>query len=263
MVIEALMRALDRRSMLRGMAASVAGLWMNGCTSAPTLPDTRGPRLSARPHAPGNTIQSGVHDISGAVGSDVTLYVPEGYDPAVPLPLFMALHGAGPSREMMHNFYPVADEARVLLLIPKSRAQTWDMIVGGYGPDITTIDNAFEYAFDHCAVDLHAVILGGFSDGASYALSVGLQNGDLINWITGFSPGFARVDEFVGKPNVFISHGTQDTILPVGLSRQIVAELRQLNYNVTYREFDGPHTIPITLLREALDLAKAGAAASG
>jgi len=128
------------------------------------------------------------------------------------------------------------------------------MIVGGYGPDITTIDRALEYTFDQCAVDPGAVILGGFSDGASYALSVGLQNGDLIGWITGFSPGFARVDEFVGKPRVFISHGTEDAILPVQLSRQIVAELRQLDYDVTYREFEGPHTIPLGLVREALDL---------
>lgn len=254
---------LDRRSLLRGIAASLAGMWINGCTSAPTVPETRRPRLSARPHTPGFTIQPGVHDLSSTLNSDVTLYVPEGYDPQVPLPLFIALHGAGPSRDMMHNFYPVADEASVLLLIPKSRARTWDMIVGGYGPDITTLDRALEYTFDNCAVAPNAVILGGFSDGASYALSVGLQNGDLINWITGFSPGFARVDEFVGKPEVFISHGTQDAILPVALSRQIVAELRQLDYKVTYREFEGPHTIPLELLREALSLAKGVAATTG
>ena len=51
--------------------------------------------------------------------------------------------------------------------------------------------------------------------GASYALSVGLTNGDLFSDILAFSPGFMAPAVRHGAPNIFISHGTQDTVLPI------------------------------------------------
>jgi phospholipase/carboxylesterase len=38
------------------------------------------------------------------------------------------------------------------------------------------------------------VALGGFSDGASYALSLDLTNGDLFASLIAFSPGFIQLD---------------------------------------------------------------------
>ena len=35
---------------------------------------------------------------------------------------------------------PVADRHRLLLVAPKSRLSTWDVIVHGYGPDVRRID---------------------------------------------------------------------------------------------------------------------------
>jgi len=40
------------------------------------------------------------------------------------------------------------------------------------------------------AADPARVTLGGFSDGATYALSIGLANGDLFPQVIGCSPGF-------------------------------------------------------------------------
>lgn len=87
--------------------------------------------------------------------------------------------------------------------------------------------------------------VGRFSDGASFALSVGLTNGDLFTEIIAFSPGFVVPRERRGKPRVFISHGTRDQVLPIDrTSRRIVSTLRQAGYNVEYLEFDGPHSVP-------------------
>jgi len=36
-------------------------------------------------------------------------------------------------------------------------------------------------------------------------------------------------------------------------SRRLVPGLRRAGYDVTYREFDGPHTVPLELSREAAD----------
>src|SRR5215469_2091135 len=72
-------------------------------------------------------------------------------------------------------------------------------------------------------IDPARIAVAGFSDGASYSLSVGLANGDFFSAIFGFSPGFIVPGEFKGKPPVFISHGTIDPILPIDdCSRRIV-----------------------------------------
>jgi predicted esterase len=96
--------------------------------------------------------------------------------------------------------------------------------------------------------------MGGFSDGATYALSLGLVNGDLFRALVAFSPGFvAEGEPFLGRPRVFVSHGTEDQVLPIDrTSRTIVPGLRARGYDVTYREFDGRHEVPIEIAREGL-----------
>ena len=93
----------------------------------------------------------------------------------------------------------------------------------------------------------------GFSDGASYALSLGPTNGDLFTRVIAFSPGFASPGARRGMPPVFVSHGTRDGVLPIErCSRRIVPRLEREGYEVCYREFDGPHTVPRSIAHEAL-----------
>ena len=97
--------------------------------------------------------------------------------------------------------------------------------------------------------------LGGFSDGASYALSLGVSYGDLFSHLVGYSPGFhAPSDPIVGTPRVYISHGEQDAILPVSISRDIIVpSFRNAGYDVTYEEFAGGHELPPEISESALD----------
>jgi phospholipase/carboxylesterase len=98
------------------------------------------------------------------------------------------------------------------------------------------------------------VAISGFSDGASYALSVGLANGDVFSHVAAFSPGFVPRAVRVGRPRVFISHGTMDEVLPIAsCSRRIVADIRRGGYDVRYDEFEGPHTVPVAVARAAID----------
>jgi phospholipase/carboxylesterase len=58
----------------------------------------------------------------------------------------------------------------------------------------------------------------------------------------------------VGRPRIFVSHGTRDAVLPIDVcSRRIVPQLEKAGYDVTYIEFDGPHTVPPRVARQALD----------
>jgi dienelactone hydrolase len=92
------------------------------------------------------------------------------------------------------------------------------------------------------------VAVAGFSDGAPYALGLGLANGGLLRTTVAFSPAFVpRGTPREGTPPVFLAHGGADDILPIDrTSRPIVPALRDDGYEVTYRELPGPHTVPVS-----------------
>jgi predicted esterase len=224
----------------------------------PSAPSDRGSaRLEVVVTPPTQTIAPGIIDVPGA-GSERAgiLYVPTGYDGSHPVPLVLAFHGAGIAALGPINLLsPYAEERGVLLLSVESRAATWDAIYGPYGTDLATIERALRFAFDHCAVDPARLAIEGFSDGASYALGVGLANGDLFSHIIAFSPGFIPPTSSpdAGKPPVFLSHGRQDPVLPIdGASRFIASLLGNAGYDVTFLEFDGGHTVPATIAAQAM-----------
>jgi len=174
----------------------------------------------------------------------------------VATPLLVLLHGAGGAAADMLA-YRAADAERegLLALAVDSRSSTWDAIRGPYGVDVAFIADALNFAFSRCRVDPNRIILEGFSDGASYALGLGLANGDLFTHVIALSPGF--IPSFDGDPvdmaSFFIAHGTQDTILPIDqTSRQIVPYLRDLGYTVEYVEHGGGHQVPADVAAAAL-----------
>ena len=90
------------------------------------------------------------------------------------------------------------------------------------------------------------------SDGASYALALGRINGDLFSRVVAFSPGFVPPGRATGKPEIFITHGSDDRILPYeSTSGRIAPALKRAGYLVTLRTFAGGHTVPAELAREA------------
>lgn len=212
-------------------------------------------RLLARPGQPTETALPGLHALNLDPDRDALLYVPTNYRPEQPAPFVLSLHGAGGNETS--GLYPLrdlADEAGLVLLSPASRRQTWDVIRGGYGPDVAFIDRALVAAFARCTVDPARLAVGGFSDGASYAVSLGITNGDLFGHVMAFSPGFMAPADQRGAPRIFISHGVKDEVLAIDrTSRRIVPQLERAGYDVQYREFDGPHTVPPEIAREALD----------
>jgi predicted esterase len=195
--------------------------------------------------------RTGLVTQDGPTGELLALtYAPEPADEH-PYHLVLLLHGAGGSpRQALDLLLPVADEQRLLLVAPKSTASTWDLILDGFGPDVRRIDRVLERVFDSYPVS--RLTVGGFSDGASYALSLGLTNGDLFATVIAFSPGFAAPLVTHGRPRVFVSHGTGDRVLPIDrCSRRVVPRLETLGYPVTYREFDGNHEVPLAVVQQA------------
>jgi phospholipase/carboxylesterase len=124
------------------------------------------------------------------------------------------------------------------------------VVRSGFGPDVEYVDRALDLVFARYTVDSAHVAVEGFSDGASYALSLGLLNGDLFTHVIAFSPGFVLAERREGRPRCFVSHGVHDTVLPIDpCSRRIVRGLRADEYDVRYTEFDGGHDVPPAIAR--------------
>jgi predicted esterase len=173
----------------------------------------------------------------------------------VPAPFALLMHGAGgDARGGIDPLLRFADAAGLLLLAPDSRDVTWDVIMRSFGPDIEVMDRALGHVFARYNIDADRLAIGGFSDGASYALSVGLTNGDLFTHVIAFSPGFASPGEVVGQPRIFITHGVGDQVLPIDrTSRRLQPRLRGAGYQVVYEEFPGGHAVPVDRAQRALD----------
>ncbi|HEX7122274.1 MAG TPA: alpha/beta hydrolase-fold protein [Gemmatimonadaceae bacterium] len=210
-------------------------------------------KLRARPRRPDRTLGPGRHALGLEKGRDGLVRIPRDYRPEVAAPLVVMLHGAGSGAERgLRPFESLADEHGLVLLAPDSRRASWDLRYGGYGADVSFIDRALAWVFRHCAIDAARVAVAGFSDGASYALALGITNGDLFRRIVAFSPGFLVISQPAGTPAVYVSHGTDDRVLPIDrCSRLIVPKLREAGYAVEYKEFDGGHVVPPAIAAEA------------
>ena len=245
---------ISRRRLLALTAGAVSGralarveaAWQRG----------RDGHLSASFKTPRQKVAPGQQmlGLGDAGGRDGLLIVPANYRPESPAPLVVLLHGAGGSARRVTSLFSVADELGVIVLAPESRDRTWDGIRGEFGADIDFLNRALAHTFDRSAVDRRRLAIGGFSDGASYGLSVGLASGDLFTHVVACSPGFVIPGPTRGRPRLFVSHGTADQILPIdSTSRRIVPELKRAGYDVTYREFEGPHAVTPAIGREALE----------
>lgn len=214
-------------------------------------------RLTARPRSTPSEgpLPAGASALGlSADGRDGLIYVPK-QSRRPKRPLLLLLHGATGSAERIASrtgAFDLAEEFGVLVLAPDSRDVTWDIALGAPGPDLAFIDRALQHVCAREAIDSRRFALGGFSDGASYALSLGLTNGDVFSHVIAFSPGFIKAPRRIGRPLIFVSHGTRDGILPADdTSRRFVPDLEEVGYAVRYREFAGGHTVTPEIAREA------------
>ena len=156
-----------------------------------------------------------------------------------------------PARARRNASSTYADELGIAFVAPDSTAVSWDRN-DRLASDVEFIDRALAVAFRRINTTPDRLRIGGFSDGASYSLSVGLTNGDLFARILALSPGFCGPALPRGKPQLYFTHGTRDEILPIDItSRKIVPMLQRAGYSVEYHEFDGKHETPPEITRPA------------
>jgi predicted esterase len=225
--------------------------------AGPPMPGASAPLLRAHPSPAGPTLAGGETTlVNGAVA----------YRPAKaaagPLPVLILLHGAGSYPQgFLQKMEPLADRLGLILIAPHSLDQTWDLIgqtqdQPWLGLDAHRLDQSLTDLFKRSAVDPGHVVLLGFSDGGSYALSLGLANPKLFTTVIALSPGMlAPLKRFDHSQQVFIAHGRSDHVLPFATTRDIADGLQRGGANVRFRAFNGDHQIDPESLTEALEWA--------
>jgi phospholipase/carboxylesterase len=242
-----------------------AGLLLGGCSEDPVsnvptqeIIDNATIELQP-PTGPTGTIKPGMYPLGLASPRDGFLYVPAGYNSSVPAPLLVLLHGAGRSSadwdtpELRTQY----DANGLIVVATDSRFDTWDVrIVGGYHEDVDFLQEALAYVYSVASLDASRMGIGGFSDGASEAIGIGLANAHLFSRIVAFSPGLFYAPFSRGTPEVYVSHGIQDDVLSFVYTRDItVITLVRNGHTVQFRQFDDGHLIPESLLIEGIQWA--------
>ena len=193
--------------------------------SSPAL--AAGPALTAQPPASpiaASDTRSGVLTLAGGAYA----YLPKGRTGA-PAPVLVALHGAGGQasqvldvlprggrRQRHRPAHPAVGQRHVghdRGFEERGSASRLN-VQPRYGKDLKAIDAALADLFTRVAVDPARIGIMGFSDGATYALSVGTANPQLFRQIIAFSPGPAFLGKSAPGQSVFISHGENDKVLP-------------------------------------------------
>lgn len=166
----------------------------------------------------------------------------------------IALHGAGgDAHQLFATLKGVAEKYGFLLIIPSSVGRTWDLFIDGFGPDISLLETCMHEVASMSPIS--EFILVGYSDGASYAISVGLENSNLFRRVVALSPGGTSTETRAKQPmSFFVSHGKNDPVLNIDkCSRVIVPQLKEMGHNVEYVEYDGGHEVPPEIAEKALN----------
>jgi phospholipase/carboxylesterase len=218
------------------------------------------PRLAGRlsfSHRPPSSppLCPGHHTLDPGDERSAVLVVPDGIDPGRPTPLMVLFHGGGGSAQKILPMMERHALARCfLLLAPQSLFPTWDLVIAGNGPDRERLEGALGWVADRFSLDPDRLAFAGHSDGASYALSLGLTNGDFVTHLIVSSAGFMSVQMQTGAPRIFISHGIDDEQIPIMRSARVhAASLREAGYDVTAIEYNGRHAYQPPVVAVAVD----------
>lgn len=215
-------------------------------TTAPAKPETR----------------TGILQLAGGA----YVYLPKNND-GTPRPLLIYFLGArGEPNDVLTAYRDYADREGFVLMIPVPKAGQWDLIedlqkrIGiemnitpRYGKDIKALDQSLADLFAKVAIDPAHIAVMGFSNGATYSLSVGTANPQLFKTVIAMSPGPAFPTKFDPAQRVFISHGENDDVLPYSNTRGIVARMRVRKMPIEFVPFKGKHEIPQDVRIRALE----------
>jgi len=193
--------------------------------------------------------------------ASAVLLTPGEIDPERRYPLFTVLHGAGRQNEMLVKACRgEPDRRQAFFLVPRSVEPTWDLIVGGPRTDLDFLEYAYDLIYRRYPIDPARQSLIGYSDGASYALSLTLSNPKLFDAALCWAAGFVVLDrdnvsESDRKPRVYLEYGTHDELFAFDrVALPMKQSLEEAGYTVEFSVDEGGRHWPSGSFQgEALD----------
>jgi phospholipase/carboxylesterase len=194
--------------------------------------------------------------------------LPSGGASRDPYPAILALHGRGSNEEDLIGLAPHLPQGLLwisprapLLLGPGSYEWYRVRVIGKPEPDqvlaaLDTIDRFIDEILAAYPIDPQKLFLLGFSQGSILSMSYALTHPSRVAGViaqSGYIPGNVDLDidetGVRGKPFI-LTHGEQDTVLPVEWDRASRDRLQALGVDLEYHEFQMGHNVSM----ESLDV---------
>jgi len=187
-------------------------------------------------------------------------------DPDARYPTILALHGRGSNEEDLIGLAPHLPQGLLwvsprapLLLGPGSYEWYRVRVIGRPDPDqvlaaLETIDHFIDEALAAYPIDPQQLFLFGFSQGSILSMCYTLTHPARVAGAiaqSGYLPENVKLevdeDGVKGKP-LLLTHGEQDTMIPVEWGRASRDRLRALGVDLEYHEFQMGHSVSIESL---------------
>lgn len=181
-----------------------------------------------------------------------TLLVPESYDPLVPTPLLVALHGGGPaghdgkrvtgSGSLAMNFYRDAERLGWIVVCPNALAAPWREAANAKLIEAVIDEMTMLFNIDRNRICLTGHSMGGY--GAwHYGPLMAHRFAAIAPMAGGGGGGLQRLRDT--KTGVYLYHGADDAVVGVGQDRAIAERMRDDDMDFVYAEIpDSGHGFP-------------------
>jgi phospholipase/carboxylesterase len=178
--------------------------------------------------------------------------LPDNYLMISPRGLYKSPLGGYAWHEHRSNDWPAVDEFRPAVDTLVDLMQADNSLQGAFAG---TLEDTEASKVALARADFSTVSLVGFSQGAALAYSFALlypERVHLVGGLAGFMPD--KVEDLVARQpldriKAFITHGTQDEIVPVEKARRSVELMQQAGADVTYCEQQAGHKLSASCFR--------------
>lgn len=151
------------------------------------------------------------------------LHVPEGYDPSVPTPLVISIHGFAewPAHQMnLSHWNDLADEENFIVVYPRGSGFPLRWRTNGLGEsmlDVQFISDLIDQLQKEYNIDSHRIYVNGLSNGGGMSLQLACKLSDHIAAFGGVAGAYVLAWENCQTERpvpAIIFHGTADPIVP-------------------------------------------------
>ena len=196
---------------------------------------------------------------------------PDDYDPALPYPLVIMLHGFGANMKDLATLAPMVERQGYLYCCPNAPIP-FDIGLGmaGYGwhprrEEATPEDfqkaedllkEFFEEVFQQLGATPGRIALLGFSQGGGMTYRCGLSEPETFAGLVALSASLPDPEQLRPKlPSqrrqpIFIAHGRSDPLVPLDSAQATRKFLEEEGYQPAYHEYDMAHEIPPAVLKD-------------